>query len=71
VTNQLLRVIIAGVIALISLLGVIVLAFASVETPSIVEAIALASVVYLFGVTTNGSGLGLVHKDSAGVEHPR
>lgn len=56
--SQILRIMIAGALAIVSLLGVIALAALHDAVPQLVEIIATGSLFYLFGVVTNGSGLG-------------
>lgn len=57
-TTQQLRILIAGIIAVISLIGVILLAVLVTSVPPLLEVFATGSLFYLFGVVTNGSGLG-------------
>jgi hypothetical protein len=57
---QLLRITIAGLLSLITTSSTVVLAVAQVEIPQDLGIITIACLSYLFGVTTNGSGLGTV-----------
>lgn len=56
--SQQLRIIIAGALTLLCAAGVILLAALSRAIPTLLEIITSGSLFYLFGVVTNGSGLG-------------
>lgn len=56
--SQRLRILIGGVLALVALLCVLVLTLFDHQVPSIFEWATVATIAYLFGVTTNGNGLG-------------
>lgn len=57
--SQLLRIIIAGALSVISLGGVILLAMTGHAIPQLLELVSSGALFYLFGVTTNGAGLGI------------
>ncbi len=56
--SQQLRIIVAAVLSTISLCGIILLAALQIEVPTALAGASVAAMAYLFGVTTNGSGLG-------------
>lgn len=56
--SQILRIVIAGVLSTVSLIGVFALALTGRDIPSLVAVLASAPLFYLFGVTTNGAGFG-------------
>ena len=56
--SQQLRIIVAAVLSVLSLVGVIMLASLQLEVPVVLAGTSTAAMAYLFGVTTNGSGLG-------------
>lgn len=56
--SQILRIVIAGALAIVSVLGVIALTALHDPVPQLLEVISTGSLFYLFGVVTNGSGLG-------------
>lgn len=55
--SQTLRLGIAGLLALASIIGVCVLSILQVAIPEALSVTTIASTAYLFGVTTNGSGI--------------
>lgn len=57
--SQILRIIIAGVIAIGGLTSITVLAITGSNIPALIETMATGALFYLFGVVTNGSGLGM------------
>lgn len=57
-SNQRLRIYLAALIAVVSLVSVTLLQLAGVEVPKLYEFVVVGAVTYLFGVSTNGSGLG-------------
>ena len=58
VNSQQLRIVIGGIIAVTSLIGIIALSFTGHAVPEPLAGASVASLAYTFGVTTNGSGLG-------------
>ncbi len=56
--NQRLRIMFGGAIALISLVSVVVLSVTGHAVPETLSGASVAAMAYVFGVTTNGSGLG-------------
>lgn len=57
INPQLLRVLIAGVLATITTVATVILAIVQTEIPDNLGIITVACITYLFGVVTNGSGL--------------
>ncbi|MDE3096996.1 MAG: hypothetical protein KGK07_13490 [Chloroflexota bacterium] len=57
-TQQRLRLLIAGVVALIALLGAIVIGLLHDTEPTSVTVALSAALAFLFGTLTNGSGTG-------------
>ena len=57
-TQQRLRLLIAGLLALVALLGVILLAVVHDPVPAELQVVLVASVGFAFGTLTNGSSLG-------------
>jgi hypothetical protein len=55
-TNQQLRIFAALILTNVALAGVVVLLLAGHAVPTLLEYVAIASIAFLFGVSTNGSG---------------
>lgn len=55
---QLLRIIIAGTLALVTTIATVSLAILKTDVPDDLGIVTVACITYLFGVVTNGSGLG-------------
>ena len=55
--SQSLRIGIAGLLSFACIVGVIALALFRVAIPELLQVTTLAATFYLFGVTTNGSGI--------------
>lgn len=56
-SSQTLRIGIAGLLSFACIVGVVLLAVLSRAIPELLQVTTLASTFYLFGVTTNGSGI--------------
>lgn len=55
--SQLLRIVLAEILAIVCLLSVFALVVLNREVPQLFEWVTVGTVTYLFGVVTNGSGV--------------